>query len=165
MGQPKLMKGIAAKILHRVTSLGLNEQELFFLARVEQAPFHDRVQDPVSVPPVWLVSDLVHWILQTFGKAGNPHSRLTRVHFHCLTFHLVAVLDGEVVRVVMKAKVLETILGTISNPGFWASPEASVAAGSLTCSQRACNHAEPTSDNYELRFVSFLATQQRDAPR
>ena len=34
MGQPRLMVEISKKILPRVTSLGLNEQELVFLAKV-----------------------------------------------------------------------------------------------------------------------------------
>ena len=37
--------------------------------------------------------------------------------------------------------------------GKWEAPAASVAAGAVTCSQRACANAEPTSAYYDVPFV------------
>ena len=38
------------------------------------------------------MGDLIHWMLKTFGKStARPNSRLTRIHFHSLTYHIVGV--------------------------------------------------------------------------
>lgn len=90
MGDAYLMRGIAERLLKGVTSLGLNEQELVFLARVMGGmdgaesdfmpcrssygshlvflgPHQSELQGVMQVPPVWLVSDLIDWIFATYG--------------------------------------------------------------------------------------------------
>jgi ADP-dependent glucokinase len=80
-----------------------------------------------------LYSDIASWILQEYGKHGrlSENSRLTRVHFHCLYVHILAVL-----------------------PRHWSSNEESVSSGSWTAFSQACDTEVVNSDKAELRIPS-----------
>jgi len=113
-----------------VTSLGLNEQELTFLSFVAGGPHSDYYHTRTGQPEIHKVSDIVLWILKTYGYSKtNPDSRLTRVHFHSLTFH---------------------IIGTL--PGAWHNSESAVAAGTRTAGRQACDVPRLSSPDIELRI-------------
>ena len=152
---------LASKVLSKVDSLGLNEQELAALAAaVPEAPHHALLaRDGLDIPEVGLVADVMGWILSKFGSTststnsssscggsgsaggagggGNCSSssssqdgrRLSRVHFHSLTFHLLA-----------------------TRRDFWADSEAAAATGATTCSARACESPELDPKRFDLLF-------------
>ncbi|EGD76800.1 hypothetical protein PTSG_12687 [Salpingoeca rosetta] len=118
-----LMRLAAAHLLPRVTSLGLNEQELAFLlthfAHSSSGGDSDNSGDdskPTTSARVLLTQPLetIRQLKHIFARLG-PDSRLSRIHFHCLTYHLIA-----------------------SHQGHWTGAGTAAAAGSLAASRRAC---------------------------
>jgi hypothetical protein len=74
IGDPALVAAIASMLLGTTSSLGLNEQELFAVARAAQGvgdvpssyvvgPHADITSQPVTVPAVHVVADILHWLL------------------------------------------------------------------------------------------------------
>ena len=76
-------------------------------------------------------SDLVNWVLEEYGENGkvSQGSRLSRIHFHCLYVHILAV------------KV-----------DHWRSNEASVSVGAWTAYSQACEADDANSDMAELKI-------------
>lgn len=90
IGSLELVRRVLTTLLPHLTSLGLNEQELTAAVRAGGGPLELLVDmDP---PEVGIVADMMLWLLTKYGNVdgGNPQSRLSRVHFHSLTFHVVA---------------------------------------------------------------------------
>ncbi|XP_056428758.1 ADP-dependent glucokinase isoform X2 [Hyla sarda] len=106
-----LMRGIIYQVFPVISSLGLNEQELLFLAQSANGP-HSTFAAWSGVPDVGIVSDILFWILHDSGTEG---SGLTRVHFHTLAYHIIATIDG-----------------------FWGNQVAAVAAGARVAGAQAC---------------------------
>lgn len=90
----------------------------------------------VGQPDILKVIDILEWVLNTYGKSeSQPDSRLTRIHFHCLVFHIV----------VVKAD------------SKWSNNAASVLAGSKIASKQASGfefHDEQNEQELE-RLVQF----------
>ncbi|KAG8576276.1 hypothetical protein GDO81_009817 [Engystomops pustulosus] len=122
-----LMRGIIYQVFPLISSLGLNEQELLFLTQSANGP-HSSLSAWSGVPDVGIVSDILFWILQGTGSEG---SRLTRVHFHTLAYHIIATIDG-----------------------FWGNQVAAVAAGARVAGAQAC--ASPTIDPSRVMLKSPL---------
>ncbi|KAK2151151.1 hypothetical protein LSH36_374g04045 [Paralvinella palmiformis] len=120
------------QVIPKVTSLGLNEQELAFLSRVMNGP-HQDIFDTMGRPEVHKVTDIMTWILKTYGKDKLPQSRLTRVHFHSLTFHMLSV-----------------------QPESWSNIKSAVAAGSRAAGLQACDTDILNQDLSELRIPDVL---------
>ena len=94
IGSLELVGKVLTTLLPHLTSLGLNEQELKSALQAGGGPPELLVDmDP---PEVGIVADMMLWLLTKYGNVdgGNPQSRLSRVHFHCLTFHVVAHARG-----------------------------------------------------------------------
>lgn len=90
IGSLELVRRVLTTLLPHLTSLGLNEQELTAAVQAGGGPLELLVDmDP---PEVGIVADMMLWLLTKYGNVdgGNPQSRLSRVHFHSLTFHVVA---------------------------------------------------------------------------
>lgn len=90
IGSLELVRRVLTTLLPHLTSLGLNEQELTAAVRAGGGPLELLVDmDP---PEVGIVADMMLWLLTKYGNVdgSNPQSRLSRVHFHSLTFHVVA---------------------------------------------------------------------------
>jgi len=119
------VKEIAEKVLQYVDSIGLNEQELELVANSADGP-HKEVTTRGSVADTAKVSDSLYWLLQTYS---GPSSRLSRIHFHSLTFHLIAHVEGA-----------------------WNNTDRAVAAGSWACTTRACQSEDLQLDQVTLRF-------------
>lgn len=83
-----------------------------------------------------VMSDILYWALDTLGKNSkeNPHSRLTRIHFHSLTYHIIAAM-----------------------PQYWSQSEAAAAAGSSAVTRQACNHEDIRVEEVELRTPKYFA--------
>lgn len=98
-----------------MNSIGLNEQELLFLSQAGQGP-HSELSTWDGSADVGRVSDILLWILEQHGR-NDPSSEadLTRIHFHTLSYHILATVDG-----------------------YWANQAAAVAAGARVASCQAC---------------------------
>ena len=119
---------LADAMFPRIDSLGLNEQELVSVAKAANASFDfDAIP---SKPTIETVSDILHWLVQSYGAGGKTNSRLTRVHFHSLTFHMIATM----------------------RQGPWKNSRMSVLAGAKAAGLQACAipHFEPAK--FELRM-------------
>lgn len=83
------------------------------------------------------MSDILHWVLNLYGRNlryGAASSRLTRIHFHCLTYHIIAVV-----------------------PNTWLNSNVAVAAGSRAASRQACDSENLSSTEVELRTPKKFA--------
>ena len=87
------------------------------------------------------MSDILYWTLSTFGKDSKsyPTSRLSRIHFHCLTYHIIAAF-----------------------PQFWSQSEVAAAAGSSAVTKQACNHDNIHVEEVELRTPKYFARSVDD---
>lgn len=127
---------LASQIFPLVDSLGLNEQELSFLNEALGGPQAAAVGSEKGQPGIGDVADVVTWLLNAFED-----TRLSRVHFHSLTFHLLG-----------------------ARPQRWRNSAAAVAAGARTASSRACDVAQPEPGLAELRLPRlFRLTSQKNA--
>jgi ADP-dependent glucokinase len=118
------------QVLPGVTSLGLNEQELSFSAHVADGPHFDDFHTRTGQPEIHKISDMILWILKTYGYSKeNPSSRLTRVHFHSLTYHIVGTL-----------------------PSAWHNTQSAVAAGTRMAGRQACDVNKLSPPDIELRI-------------
>ena len=106
-------------------SLGFNEQELLFSS---YAGNHSDVDLRGTHPDVGEVTDLMLWMLKTYGRSPqNPISRLTRLHFHSIHYHSIA-----------------TVRGT------WSNSFTAVAAGTRVAGTQACDIKELDPELVEL---------------
>ena len=132
MSHCPVMIAIVKLLFPLVNSIGLNEQELAFISRC-LGGIHADMDVVKKIDEIGFYSDITSWILQEYGKNGrlSENSRLTRVHFHCLYVHILAVL-----------------------PHHWLSNEASVSQGSWTAFSQACDTTVVNSNKAELRIPS-----------
>jgi len=131
-----LMRDIANGIFPLVDSIGLNEQELSFISLALDGP---GVKEELGQwpPEIGLMSDVIDWLLHTFGRNlrhGSASSRLTRIHFHCLTYHVIATL-----------------------PYVWENSLVATAAGSRAASRQACDIEQLREQDVELRTPEVFA--------
>ena len=120
----------------RIDSLGLNEQELLSAAKSAKAGF-DFDSIPQK-PGIGRISDLLHWLMSTYAKQSN--SRLSRVHFHSLFFHIVVTSSG----------------------GPWYSVDDGLVAGARVAGLQACNVTSFTLSNFELKMPLDFALSKTD---
>lgn len=98
-----------------MNSIGLNEQELLFISQAGSGP-HSTQEFWNGAPDVGMVSDIIFWLLKEYGQTDqNKESDLTRIHFHTLTYHMIAVINGH-----------------------WSNQNSSVAAGARVAGSQAC---------------------------
>ncbi|XP_038640097.1 ADP-dependent glucokinase isoform X2 [Scyliorhinus canicula] len=109
------MNTIVEQVLTIVNSIGLNEQELLFISQAGSGP-HSSQQHWDGTPDIGMVSDIIFWLLKEYGRTDmHMDSDLTRVHFHTLTYHILATVDG-----------------------YWGNQISSVAAGARAAGSQAC---------------------------
>ena len=138
MANEPFVARIADTVFPYIDSLGLNEQELELLARAAGGPHPSLTTS--DTPLTAGVAETLFWALNAFGKGGNARSRLTRIHFHSLRFHIIA-----------------------QTRGSWSESSRAVIAGSWACTTRACNTSMPTTDQVESQFgASFPVSSSGD---
>jgi ADP-dependent glucokinase len=106
-----------------VNSIGLNEQELLFTTYAAGGVHHNYFKEVDGVLNLQKVVDIIEWILTKYGK--NP--KLTRIHFHYLLYHIIAINDENI----------------------WSNTESSLLSGSKIASKQACDFdfdADETKD-------------------
>ena len=87
VGNLKFLPHLADTIFPYIDSLGLNEQELVSLVKSKQGDFDFNEIGPK--PSITDASDLLHWLYQEYSILDRHDSRLSRVHFHSLSFHII----------------------------------------------------------------------------
>lgn len=111
-----------------VSSIGLNEQELLFLAQAGEGP-HADLAAWKGIPDVGRVSDILLWILEQHGRSDpSSEADLTRIHFHTLAYHILVTVDG-----------------------YWANQAAAVMAGARVASSQACGLQSVDVSKVELK--------------
>uniref|UniRef100_UPI00398EDD8A ADP-dependent glucokinase isoform X2 n=1 Tax=Pristiophorus japonicus TaxID=55135 RepID=UPI00398EDD8A len=109
------MNTILDQVLTIVNSIGLNEQELLFISQAGAGP-HCSHEYWNGAPDIGRVSDIIFWLLKEYGRTdSHKDSDLTRVHFHTLSYHIIATIDG-----------------------YWNNQISSVAAGARVAGNQAC---------------------------
>ena len=139
IGNLELVGKVLKTLLPHLTSLGLNEQELASAVRAGGGPPELLINmDP---PEVGIVADMMHWLLTKYGNVdgSNPHSRLSRVHFHCLTFHLMAHAHGT-----------------------WANANTAVFRGTEIAGRQACDDEAIVPSKMQLRIPSAFSLSIQD---
>ena len=126
-----------------VDSLGLNEQELSFSSHAVGGPHQDDYLTRSDQPEIHKMSDMVLWLLQTYGYSkNNPKSRLTRVHFHSLTYHIIGVV-----------------------PDAWTNSESAIAAGTRLAGRQACDVGDLSPEEVDLRIPDSFKLFSGDIER
>ncbi len=131
VGNMNFLVRLAQVIFPRVESLGLNEQELLSVAKSSEAPFNFTIIP--QKPGIAWVSDMLHWLMQTYSSVGGKHSTLTRVHLHSLSFHVVATVDG----------------------GPWSNSREAVMAGARVAGLQACD-----ADTYSASAFKIITPEE-----
>ncbi|XP_059801845.1 ADP-dependent glucokinase isoform X3 [Hypanus sabinus] len=120
---------VEQQVLTLVNSIGLNEQELLFISRAGSGP-HSSQQYWSGTPDVAMVSDIIFWLLKEYGRTDSTRdSDLTRIHFHTLSYHMIAIIDG-----------------------YWNNQVASVAAGARIAGSQACGTGAIDPTKVVLKF-------------
>lgn len=118
------------QIVSKVSSLGLNEQELTFLSHAAIGPHSEYFDTIQGQPEIHKISDIILWVLRTYGHSKeNPSYKLTRVHFHCLTYHIIGIY-----------------------PSAWSNNPSAVGAGTRVAGIQACDVESPDPDLVTLKF-------------
>lgn len=142
MGDLGLLKNLAQSLFPRVDSIGLNEQELGTLYEVLGGKFDAEVEHSrlvSTVPDPLTVSRAIAYVLGSVKPLGKDRV-LSRVHFHCFGFHMIAEKENAKAR------------------GF-AHPLEGAAAGSIKATERACNRTDLSDADLELHLKEVaLAT-------
>ncbi|KAK7480016.1 hypothetical protein BaRGS_00028749 [Batillaria attramentaria] len=143
MANAQFVKSILEKVLPRITSLGLNEQELAFASVAAGGPHSDHLENSSGQPLIHKMSDIMLWLLRTYGfSSGNKESRLSRVHFHSLTYHIVGVHNSQ-----------------------WRNLRSAAMAGSRIAGMQACDIRVLDPDYVDLKipleFQLFSGDRQR----
>ncbi|XP_062516761.1 ADP-dependent glucokinase-like isoform X2 [Corticium candelabrum] len=91
-----LLLALSRDVFPRVTSVGLNDQELMSVSKADNGP-HSMSESVSGHHQIGLIADQLQWMLESFGVASSayPKSKLSRVHFHSFIFHLIAVIHGK----------------------------------------------------------------------
>ena len=109
-------------------SLGFNEQELNFAAYVNDDE-EDIELD--AHPTVEEIIDMMTWLIRKYGQSpSRPSSRLTRLHFHSITHHVIATADH-----------------------VWENTRSAVAAGTRIAGSQACDIVSLDSEKLEYRIA------------
>ncbi len=104
--------------------MGLNEQELLFLAHAdERAPHANYYLEIDGQPELFKVIDILEHVLTKFGASDTDrvNSKLTRIHFHSLSFHLIA-----------------EVTSSDKHKEPWSNSVASLMSGAKIASKQAC---------------------------
>ncbi|XP_071794031.1 ADP-dependent glucokinase-like [Asterias amurensis] len=139
MANEQLVRLIVKTLLPVVHSLGLNEQELGLVSRSNQGPHADLTADENGYPEIGAVADILYWILTALVE--GQRSLLTRVHFHSLTFHIIATL-----------------------PNHWDNSLSAVGVGARIAGRQACGDIPINPAKVDLRIPKVFSLSVDYAP-
>ncbi|GFS18886.1 ADP-dependent glucokinase [Elysia marginata] len=146
MANRDFVKQIAEKVLPSINSLGLNEQELVYVSKSCGGPHADLFDhESHGQPDIHKISDILLWLMKTFGAGsagGKGESRLSRIHFHSLTYHIIAVVESD-----------------------WSNTEGAVAAGAQIAGLQACDIPYLKAELLDLKIPAKFRLFTGDAER
>ena len=139
----ELTKDVAWTLLPYIDSLGLNEMELAALYAALGGDAVPRARLEMSNPEP---ADVFEAISYVFSKYAPEKRALSRVHFHSLGYHVIAI------RTAMKSDKSSKMLRE------WANNGAAVAAGSVAATLSGCSSTveDLHGDDLELKRMSFM---------
>ncbi|CAI5441170.1 unnamed protein product [Caenorhabditis angaria] len=135
LGDALFTADVMNKIIPYVDSLGINEQELTFLSHISNGPHMEEYPVQAGTVHVYKVVEMLNWLLKKFGRdPTNTDSiktgyRLSRIHFHCLTYHII-----------------------VSSGTDWSNLAAGLAAGARIAGRLSCNIGQNTMDSELLEM-------------
>lgn len=133
------MNSIMQEVIPIVSSIGLNEQELLFVSQAVQGP-HSDLAAWKGIPDVGQVTDILLWIMEQHGRSDpSSEADLTRIHFHTLTYHILATVDG-----------------------YWGNQAAAVMAGARVASSQSCGLQSVDVSKVELKAPLQFYSSHRE---
>jgi len=119
-------------ILHAVSSIGLNEQELALLDWKLHSTETEPPRGSDAQPALDETVDVLKQVLRTLGHEGS----LSRMHFHTLHFHAVCY-----------------------DPAIWSHGQAAVGIGSAVTSDLSCGDAFENRNTaaFDLRYPRYVS--------
>ncbi len=145
VGDETLMKHVAWTMLPAVDSLGLNEMELAALYGALGGDRVPRERLELSNPDPSDVFDAISFVFARYQPEGRA---LSRVHFHALGFHVIAI------RTEMKVDAAGS--ATLRQ---WRASEGAVAAGSVAATLSGCAASVGSlhGNDLDLKRAAFVA--------
>jgi ADP-dependent glucokinase len=141
IGDITLTQQIVNSVLADVDSLGLNEQELGSVFTVLNGkPAGDAFKDPKSRLTIQTIKQLFSHVDQMHKDSPHSVRRLNRVHFHCISYHLIVQRRGS----------------------SWADAKTAVASASLAASKQACDTERPSPSQFYLLAPLHLQQHEDD---
>ena len=142
IGNLQFMRHLADEILPYVDSLGLNEQELVSIAKSKEANFDfEAIGSKPAIPDA---CDILTWLFDTYSPLNRNDSRLTRVHFHSLSYHVIVTAKDE-------------LDGTT-----WQNGLNAVREGSRIASLQACDIDEIKPSLHQLQIPDKFSLSNND---
>lgn len=129
----KFCELLARMLLPIVDSVGLNEQELQFIAHSTNAYQPRDSISTFSAPEIGYLADLIYWMLTTYT------GRLSRVHMHSLTYHIIAVASDK-----------------------WENSVSSVVAGARIAGLQACDVTQFNDRDFSLLIPKIFSFSVED---
>lgn len=129
----KFCELLTRSLLPLVDSVGLNEQELQFIAHSANAYKPKDSVSTFSAPEIGHLADMMYWMLTAY------RGRLSRVHMHSLTYHIIAVASDK-----------------------WENTVSSVAAGARIAGLQACNASEFSDKDFSLLIPNIITFSVED---
>ncbi|KAI6217535.1 hypothetical protein M3Y95_01214000 [Aphelenchoides besseyi] len=135
MGDSSHVHEVLYRIIPYVDSLFINEQELAFISKVGNGPYQEQYPVRAGTLHAYKVVEMLNWLLTTLGHdrsnpaAKNYNYRLQRIHFHCLTYHIV-----------------------VSRGTDWSNLAAGLAAGARLAGRQSCNIVNEREDHDKLEI-------------
>ncbi len=142
IGNLQFVRYLADEVLPQIDSLGLNEQELLSIAKSKEADFDFKTIGPKPAIPD--ASDILDWLFDTYSPLNINNSRLTRIHFHSLTYHII---------VTPKSRLGGTT---------WKGGLNAVMEGSKIASLQACNTDKIDPSLHELQIPDKFSLSNND---
>lgn len=142
IGNLQFMSHLVENILPHVDSLGLNEQELLSIAKSHQADFNFTEIGPKPFIPD--SGDMLYWLFEKYSAMNFNNSRLSRIHFHSLTYHILVTPK-------------DRLKGTL-----WENSLNAVLEGSKIASIQACQTDAIKSSLHELQVPKKFRLSNND---
>ncbi|XP_072051210.1 ADP-dependent glucokinase-like [Amphiura filiformis] len=94
MADDATVRQLATQVFPVVHSIGLNEQELTYISKTNNGP-HPDLEAVNGYAEIGAIADILYWMLTSLREGQRSRTpNLSRVHFHSLTFHIIATRVG-----------------------------------------------------------------------
>lgn len=116
---------------------------LFLAYSYENAPHSNYFIEISGQPELAKIVEILEWTLNRFGLSSeNKQSKLTRIHFHCLMYHIIAEVDANI----------------------WSNTVSSLISGSKIAAKQACgfDFNDQEGDEALASLVEFRISHEKD---